>query len=54
MPEQTDGDAAIATWERQRREDREERRRQLEHEAELDGRIAEALQRSRVAADQFV
>jgi hypothetical protein len=54
MPKQTGEDAAIDRFERELREERAERRAQLQLEAELDDRIAQAMQQSRLGGDRFV
>jgi hypothetical protein len=53
MPKQTGEDAAFDRLERELREERAERRMQLQREAELDERIAQAMLRSRLGGDRF-
>jgi hypothetical protein len=53
MPKQTGEDAAFARLEGEQREERAERRAQLQREAELDERIAQAMERSRLGGDRF-
>jgi hypothetical protein len=54
MPKETGEDAAIAKLEQESRREREERRAYLAHDAELDQRIAEAMQRPRRDVSRFV
>jgi hypothetical protein len=54
MPKGTGEDAAIDKLEQESRREREERRAYLAHDAELDQRIAEAMQRSRRDVSRFV
>ena len=53
MPKQTGEDAAFDRLARELREERAERRVQLQREAELDDRIAQAMLRSRLGGDRF-
>ena len=53
MPKQRGEDAPFDRFERELQEEREERRVQLQREAELDERIAQAMQQSRLGGNRF-
>jgi hypothetical protein len=53
MPKQIGEDAAFDRLERELREERAERRVQLQREGELDERIAQAMLQSRLGGDRF-